>query len=135
MIHLTEKGPSTFVLKGKKKKKEKPQAKPNFFRLNSKPQSEDKKLKGNCYICESKGHWKKQCPTFLSRKNGNDSLTYIIETCFVVKSTTIWCVDSRVTNHFCNCLQRFHVTKVVAIGNLVLNFGEDNKLELTYSFL
>ncbi|KAI3453969.1 hypothetical protein Pfo_010632, partial [Paulownia fortunei] len=70
-----------------------------------------------------KGHWKRNCPEYLaSKKQGNGELSFI-ESCLVVDSTDTWIVDSGATNHICNTLQGFQVTRELNEGEHTLRVG------------
>ena len=75
----------------------------------ARPFDPNRKPKGKCFKCGQKGHWKKGCPK-LKGQSCNFS-TAVIGSCFVADSTNSWWIDSRATNHICNSLQGFKVTR------------------------
>ena len=90
--------------KGKKKKKK------NFTKQEGKQialgvADKGKKLKGKCFHCGEKGHWKRNCPIFKTAKNKGKKNKFLLEICLVQNPTDSWCVDSSCTNHICNSLQ------------------------------
>lgn len=137
-----ERGSSSAQKKGKKKK--------NVHKAKPNANGAVKKPKGKCFHCKQPGHWKAQCPTWLAKKKQGISFFYmlIVETCLAVLTTLQWCVDSGATNHVCNSLQGFQVTRqlsegdvsiflgdgtevaVLAIGNVSLNFENKRTLVL-----
>ena len=82
------------------------------------PFDPNRKSKGKCFKCGQKGHWKKDYPK-LKRQSGNFSTT-VIESCFVADSANSWWIDSRATNHICNSLQGFRVTRGLNEGDMQL---------------
>ena len=87
------------------------------------------KSKGKCFHCNQKGHWKNDCPKFLAKqqKQGMSQL-FVIETCFVARDTTNWCIDSGATDHVCNTLQGFKQTRLLSEGEVYLHLGSDAKV-------
>ena len=68
--------------------------------------------KGKCFHCGMTGHWKMNCPDYLSKKKTsgmNESL--VSEVSFAIGTSESWCVDSATTNHICNSLQGFRETR------------------------
>ncbi|KAK0599388.1 hypothetical protein LWI29_004824 [Acer saccharum] len=63
------------------------------------------KIKGKCFLCGEKGHWKRNCPKSQNKKE-EGNLNYL-ETCFLADSTDSWIIDSGATNHVCYSLQGF----------------------------
>ncbi|XP_073152236.1 uncharacterized protein [Henckelia pumila] len=83
----------------------------------------DGKTKGKCFHCGEKSHWKRNCQGYLaSKQQGGGELSFI-ESCLVVDSTNTWIVDSGATNHICNLLHGFQVTKELNEGEHTLRVG------------
>ena len=72
---------------------------------------EGKKIKGKCFHCGEKGHWKRNCPKFKAAKNKGVKSSFLLEICLVQDPTDSWCVDLGCTNHICNSLQGFQETR------------------------
>ncbi|KAI3471446.1 hypothetical protein Pfo_031193, partial [Paulownia fortunei] len=121
-LAVTSTGPSSSKPKGKGGNKRKKSNKKGPQQQAKKAKS-DGKPKGKCFYCGQKGHWKRNCPEYLaSKKQGNGELSFI-ESCLVVDSTDTWIVDSGATNHICNTLQGFQVTRELNEGEHTLRVG------------
>ena len=46
-----------------------------------------KKIKGKCFQCGEKGHWKRNCPIFKATKNKGMNNTFLLEICLVQNPT------------------------------------------------
>ena len=66
-----------------------------------------KKIKGKCFHCGEKVHWKRNCPKFRAANNKGKKSTFLLEICLVQNPTDSWCMDSGCINHICNSLQGF----------------------------
>ena len=93
--------------KGKKKKKKKDFTKQEGKQIAFGVADKGKKLKGKCFHCGEKGHWKRNFPIFKATKNEGMNNTFLLEICLVQNPTDSWCVDSGCTNYICNSLQGF----------------------------
>ena len=82
----------------------------------AKPFDPNRKPKGKCFKCGHKEHWKKDCPK-LRGQSGNFSTT-VIESCFVVDFANSWWIDLGATDHMCNSLQGFRVTRSLNKGEM-----------------
>ena len=103
-----EKCSSSSINKKGKKKVPKQDAKPK--QQQQKPKAGIGKLKGKCYTCGQKGHYRNNCPKKPQSQNNNNSgmpQSYVVETYFMARTTGTWCVDTGATNHVCNSLQGF----------------------------
>ena len=91
-----------------------------------------KKIKGKCFHCSEKGHWKRNCPKFKVANNKGMKSSFLLEICLVQNPTDSWCVDSGCTNHICNSLQGFQETKKLNEGNCFLLWlmGAEFRLKL-----
>ena len=115
-----EKGSSSSTKKKGKKKVPKRDAKPKH-QQQQKPKAGVGKPKGKCYTCGQKGHYRNNCPKKPQSQNNNNSgmpQSYVIETCFMARTTSTWCVDTGATNHVCNSLQRFQETRRLVDGEI-----------------
>ena len=105
---MMEKGSSSSAKKIWKKKVPKLDAKPKKQQqVQQKPKAGNGKPKGKCYTCGQKGHYRNNCPKKPQSQNNNNSSmpqSYIVETCFMARTTGTWRVDTRATNHVCNSL-------------------------------
>ena len=89
--------------KGKKKKK-KDFTKQDGEQIALRVSNKGKKIKGKCFHCGEKGHWKRNCPKFKAANNKGMKSSFLLEICLVQNPTDFWCMDSSCTNHICNSL-------------------------------
>ena len=61
-----------------------------------------KKLKGKCFKCRQKGHWKQNCPKATKKPGMGDLL--VDESCLVENFNDKWIIDSGAINHVCYSL-------------------------------
>ena len=72
--------------KGKKRKKK------DFTKQEGKQialgvANKGKKIKGKCFHCGEKGHWKRNCPIFKTAKNEGMNNTFLLEICLIQNPT------------------------------------------------
>ena len=120
---------------GKKRGKRAPvgrssnQRKPGGNNGKKEAKGKDVKSKGTCFHCKKDGHWKRNCPDYLAevkaKKEGNVPLTNInvIETNVVELSSSVWIVDSGVTNNVCYSLQQLSKFRMLEVGEFELKVG------------
>ena len=87
-----------------------------------------KKIKGKCFHCGEKGHWKRNCPKFKAANNKGMKSSFLLEICLVQTPTDSWCVDSGCTNHICNSLQGFQETKKLNEGEIFLTLADGSRI-------
>ena len=80
-----------------------------------------KKLKGKCFKCGQKGHWKKNC-TMVKKKPSMGDLN-VVETYLVENYNDKWIIDSGATNHVCFSLQWFKHSSPFNKGQKSLTLG------------
>ena len=83
-----------------------------------------KKLKGKCFKCGQKGHWKQNCPKATKKPSMGDLL--VVEACLVENFNDKWIIDLGATNHICYSLQWFKYSTFIEEGQryLKLRNGE-----------
>ena len=73
---------------------------------NTKARKSKSQGKGKCFNCGKKGHWKKESPDYLKKKEGISN-SLLVESCLVVDSINSWGIDSKATKHVYNSLKGF----------------------------
>ena len=74
--------------KGKdKKKKKKDFTKPDGKQIALGVSNKGKKIKGKCFHCSEKGHWKRNCPKFKAANNKDMKSSFLLEICLVQNPT------------------------------------------------
>ena len=89
-----------------------------------------KKIKGKCFHCGEKRHWKRNCPKFKAANNKGMKSSFLLEICLVQNPTDSWCVDSGCTNHICNSLQGFQETRKLKEGELFLTLANGSRIPI-----
>ncbi|KAK0580852.1 hypothetical protein LWI29_007090 [Acer saccharum] len=79
------------------------------------------KIKGKCFLCGEKGHWKRNCPKSQNKKE-EGNVNYL-ETCFLADSPDSWIIDSGATNHVCYSLQGFQERRKLSKNEINLRLG------------
>ena len=115
--------------KGKGKKK----TKKDFTKQDGKQialgvSDKGKKIKGKCFHCGEKRHWKRNCAKFKAANNKGMKSSFLLEICLVQNPTDSWCVDSGCTNHICNSLQGFQETRKLKEGELLLTLADGSRI-------
>ena len=127
--NMAEASTSQPKLKGKgKKKKKKDFTKQEGKQIALGVADKGKKLKGKCFHCGEKGHWKRNCPIFKATKNKDMNNTFLLEICLVQNPMDSWCVDSGCTNHIYNSLQGFQETKKLKERELFLTLADGSRI-------
>ena len=117
--------------KGKAPKKGKGKAKvvgKKFSKTATKPNQADM----DCFHCGKKGHWKRNCPTYLEElrksKVGNASTSGIFVIELYAFSTNSWVFDTGAGTHICNDLQGLKNVREIRAGDLELHVGNGAKV-------
>ncbi|KAK8957861.1 hypothetical protein KSP39_PZI000571 [Platanthera zijinensis] len=80
-----------------------------------------------CYYCSGKGHWKRNCPKYLSDKKGgivppSTSGIFVIET-LLASSDNDWIFDTGSCAHICRNVQALRSKKQLKKGEVQLRVG------------
>ena len=105
----------------KTRNKVKKQQKKKQLGPNKKETKKVTKIKGKCFLCGEKGHWKINCPKSLNKKE-EGNVNYL-ETCFLADSTDSWIIDSGATNYVCYSLQGFQERRRLNKNEINLRLG------------
>ena len=73
--------------KGKDKKKKKDFIKQDGKQIALWVADKGKKIKGKCFHCGEKGHWKRNCPKFKAANNKGMKSSFLLEICLVQNPT------------------------------------------------
>ena len=81
-----------------------------------------------CFHCNGKGHFKRECPTFLEEQRvasvANASGINVIEFNFAISSSNSWIVDSGAGAHVCSNMQALKGSRKLAKGEMQFKFGD-----------
>ncbi|MCE8502524.1 DDE-type integrase/transposase/recombinase, partial [Latilactobacillus sakei] len=95
-----------------------------------------KKNKGQdeCHYCHKKGHWKRNCISYLaSLKEGKTAEgtihSFVVETNMVNNCINSWCIDSGASAHICNSLQGYKEKRKLNEGEITLLMGNESRVD------
>ncbi|KAL8125384.1 hypothetical protein AgCh_012900 [Apium graveolens] len=123
-VNVGEKGSSSKPKGIKKKKKAQTQKAVKAVGV----QGGVKKPKGKCFRCKQSGHWKQDCPLPKKTNNTGMSLSLVTETFIAAISTSTWCVDTGATDHVCNSMQGFQLSRMLRDGEIYVFMGDATKV-------
>ena len=123
-VNVAEKGSSSKPKGIKKKKKAQTQKAVKAVGV----QGGVKKPKGKCFRCKQSGHWKQDCPLPKKTNNTGMSLSLVTETFIAAISTSTWCVDTGATDHVCNSMQGFQLSRMLRDGEIYVFMGDATKV-------
>ncbi|KAL8116714.1 hypothetical protein AgCh_023023 [Apium graveolens] len=123
-VNVAEKGSSSKPKCIKKKKKAQIQKAVKAVGV----QGGVKKPKGKCFRCKQSGHWKQDCPLPKKTNNTGMSLSLVTETFIAAISTSTWCVDTGATDHVCNSMQGFQLSRMLRDGEIYVFMGDATKV-------
>ena len=114
-------GPKETVKKGKGKGK-------------TLPSKKGKMAKAECFFCHKKGHWKRNCASYLADKKKQDvvSSSGIFVTTNIILSitSTAWVLDTGAGSHICNLLQGLRNRRELLEEEVVLQLVMERALLL-----
>ena len=124
-----------FTSQPKSKGKGKKKTKKDFTKQDGKKialgvADKGKKIKGKCFHCGEKRHWKRNCPKFKVANNKGMKSSFLLEICLVQNPIDSWYVDSGCTNHICNSLQGFQETRKLKKGELFLTLADGSRIPI-----
>ena len=83
--------------------------------------------KGKYFHCNSDGHWKQNCPTYLAtlknKKEGPSGGMLVIESNLTVSSVSSWVLDSSSSAHLCTSMKGLEDSRRLRDGDMILRVG------------
>ncbi|KAL0319890.1 UNVERIFIED_CONTAM: hypothetical protein Sradi_5250500 [Sesamum radiatum] len=80
--------------------------------------SQRSKANDVCMHCQGKGHWKRECPQFLSNPS-----TFVVEV-NIISNSASWVFDTGCGAHICNNLQVLERSRKLSKDEMVLRLGD-----------